>query len=259
MTPQPLSTTMYDQLEVNIYADNDTLGQATAEIAAGIIRQAVAERGRANVILATGNSQLTFLHTLRSLPDVPWNAVNVFHMDEYLNLLPGHRASFPRFLADHILDHVGVGAFFPVPGHADDVEAACQGYELLLRAYPADLCCLGIGENGHLAFNDPPSVDFEDQRWVKVIEMAAASRRQQVNEGHFASLDETPTHAITLTIPALLAAKTVIGNVPEARKAPAVQRALKEPISVNCPASILRKAPNARLFLDRQSAAQLLR
>lgn len=257
MTTQPALTTKYDQLEISIYPNNETLGRAAAEAASAIILQAVAARGSANIILATGNSQLTFLRSLRVAPNLPWNAISVFHMDEYLNLPLGHSASFPRFLRDHLLDHVDIGTFFPVPGHANDVEAACKGYELLLRAYPADLCCLGIGENGHLAFNDPPHVDFEDQSWVRVVELAQASRLQQVNEGHFASLDETPTHAITLTIPALLAAKSVIIIVPEARKAEAVRRAVLEPVSEDCPASILRRTLGARLFLDRQSASRL--
>jgi glucosamine-6-phosphate deaminase len=257
MPLQPTRTARYDQLEVSVYPDNQTLGQAAAEAASAIIREAVAARGTANVILATGNSQLTFLRSMRLLHGFPWNAVNVFHMDEYLNLPPGHSASFPRFLGKHLLDHVEVAAFFPVPGHANDVEAACQGYDLLLKAYPADVCCLGIGENGHLAFNDPPNVDFEDVRWVRVVELAQASRRQQVNEGHFASLDETPTHAITLTVPALLAARNVLAIVPEARKAEAVRRSLREPISEDCPASILRRTAHARLFLDQDSAAQL--
>ncbi len=257
MTIKPIRTTRYDQLEVSIYPDNETLGQAAAEVASMILRQAVATRSTANVILATGNSQLTFLHSLRETPNLPWNAINIFHMDEYLNLPPGHSASFPRFLSSHLLDHVDAGAFFPVPGHAQDVDAACKGYELLLRAYPADLCCMGIGENGHLAFNDPPHVNFHDPSWVKVVELAQASRRQQVNEGHFASLDATPTHAITLTIPALLAAKNIITIVPEARKAEAVRYALLEPVSENCPASILRRTPGARLLLDQHSAARL--
>ena len=258
MNTQALSTSTYDQLAVSIYQDNETMGQAAAEVAASIIQAAVAERGTANIILATGNSQLTLLHTLRRYgSNLPWEAVNVFHMDEYLNLPPGHNASFPYFLRHHLLNHIPVAAFFPVPGHASDVEAACRGYELLLKAHPTDLCCLGIGENGHLAFNDPPDVNFTDSRWVKVVKLALASRQQQINEGHFSSLDETPTRAITLTIPALLAAKHIIAVVPESRKAEAVRRTLTEPISTDCPASILRKMPTVRLFLDQESAAWL--
>jgi glucosamine-6-phosphate deaminase len=246
--------TVFDQLEVSIFPNNETMGMAAAEIAASILGRAVADRGVANVILATGNSQLTFLHSLRGMDEIHWQAVNFFHMDEYLNLAPGHPASFPLFLRHHLFDHVPAGAFFPVPGRPDDVDAACQGYELLLRAHPADLCCLGIGENGHVAFNEPPVADFDDPVWVKVVALDETSRNQQVGEGHFASLAEVPTHAITLTIPALRAARSLLCIVPESRKADAVRKTLQGPVSTSCPASILRQTPQAHLFLDRDAA-----
>jgi len=249
---------VFDQLPVSIYADNETMGRAAAEAAAVILCEAAAARGMANLVLATGNSMLTFLHSLREMPDLPWPAINVFHMDEYLNLEPGHRASFPLFLREHLLDHVPVGAFYPVPGHPADVEMACQAYELLLKAHPVDLCCLGIGENGHLAFNDPPYADFDDTAWVKVVQLDGASRQQQVGEGHFASLEAVPTHALTMTIPALRAAAKMLCIVPESRKAAAVRQSLLGPITEDCPASILRQTPYARLLLDQDSAAEIL-
>ncbi len=253
----PVIERVYDALRVSIFNSNEALGAAAAEEAGQVIRQAVAARGHANIILATGNSQLTFLTALRALPDVPWEAVNVFHMDEYIGLPAGHPASFPAFLRRHLLDHIRVKAFYPVPGEAADLEAACRAYEAALRSHPADLCALGIGENGHLAFNDPPAADFDDPVWVKVVQLDERSRRQQVGEGHFGALAEVPTHAITLTIPALLAAKRVLAIVPEARKAAAVAQALLGPITESCPASILRQTPHAHLLLDLDSAAGL--
>lgn len=258
MNIQPEHTLHFDQLVVSIYVDNVTLGRAAAAEATAVIRDAIAERGVANLIIATGNSQLTFLHSLRGQPGIDWPAVNVFHMDEYIALPPGHPAGFPAFLRQHIIDHVPVGAFFPVPGHAHDVALACQGYEYLLRAHPADLCCLGIGENGHIAFNDPPGADFDDPVWVKVVALDEASRRQQAGEGHFPTLDAVPTHAITLTVPALRAARQMLCIVPEARKARAVRDSLLGPISTACPASILRQTPHCRLLLDLESAAEIL-
>jgi glucosamine-6-phosphate deaminase len=255
MKIKALHKTRIDDLAVSIYATNEALGAAAAEAAAEIIQRAVEQKGSANIILATGNSQLTFLAALRQISPLPWSQVNLFHMDEYVGLDPQHPASFPQFLRHHLLDYVSPRAFFPVPGNAPEPVPACQAYEALLRANPADLCALGFGENGHLAFNDPPFADFHDPAWVKVVALAEASRRQQVGEGHFARLDEVPTHAMTLTIPALLAAKHVLAIVPEARKAEAVRRALQGPIQTECPASILRQAPQARLFLDRDSAA----
>ena len=256
MVADPIRRFTVDSLSVSVFASDDDMGALAADLAARTIGEAIAQRGVANLILATGNSQLPFLRQLRQAK-VDWPAVNVFHMDEYLGLRPGHRASFPRFLREHIISHVPVGAFYPVPSRAADVELACRGYELLLRAHPADLCVLGIGENGHLAFNDPPFADFADPVWAKVVTLDEKSRVQQVGEGHFESLDEVPTHAITLTIPALRAAKQMICLCPEARKAVAVRAALEGPISPSCPASILRETPHARLFLDTESASLL--
>ncbi len=249
-----LFSTQIESLPVAVYENNEAMGQAAAQAAADILHRAIAERGEANIIIATGNSQLTFLAALREM-DVDWSKITVFHMDEYVNLPEGHPASFPTFLRRHFLDFVQVKRFYPVPARSGRLEQDCADYAALLRDHPADFCALGYGENGHLAFNDPPYAEFNDPVWVKVVRLAEASRRQQVGEGHFASLDEVPTHAVTLTIPALLAARHVLAIVPEARKADAVQRALLGPIDESCPGSILRRTPHARLFLDAHAAA----
>lgn len=257
MIPKPIHEATYGALRTSVFATNAALGEAAAAEAREIITAAIKARGHANIILATGNSQLTFLHALRGLPGIDWQAVNIFHMDEYVGIDPQHPASFPHFLRDHILDAVKPGAFYPVPGQATDIEAACREYEALLKAHPADLCAMGIGENGHIAFNDPPFADFDDPVWVKIVRLDERSRRQQVGEGHFKSLAEVPTHAITLTIPALLSARRILCIVPEARKAEAVEAALLGPITEKCPASILRQTAHAHLLLDLESAARL--
>lgn len=254
---KPLKTTQYDQFPVAIYRSNQDMGQAAALDARDIINRAIAAKGEANIILATGNSQLTFLEALRTLPGIDWPKVSVFHMDEYLGLDPSHPASFPLFLRRHFLDFVTVKAFYPVSGQPGNEEAICREYERLLRTHPADMVALGWGENGHIAFNDPPYALFDDPVWVKVIELAEASRRQQVGEGHFGSLAEVPPQAITLTIPALLAPKQILCIVPEARKADAVRACLTEPVSEDRPGSILRRVGHARLYLDVDSAAKL--
>jgi glucosamine-6-phosphate deaminase len=253
----PTKSLKIDQLPIEVYATEAEMGAAAAAEARRVINAAIAERGAANVILATGNSQLAFLRALRAATDVDWGRVRVFHMDEYVGLPPGHSASFPRFLQEHLLSYVSVLEFFPVAGDADRVDEICNEYEALLRKYPADMVALGWGENGHLAFNDPPYAKFDDERWVKVIELADASRKQQVGEGHFGSLDEVPTHAITVTIPALLAPGRILCIVPEARKAAAVSACLYQPVSEDRPGSILRTVDNARLYLDPDSATGL--
>jgi glucosamine-6-phosphate deaminase len=257
MTIEPLRTTTYDQLTVNIFTDAKTMGRAAAEAAARIINEAIEQRGVANIILATGNSQLAFLWALRDMTGIDWPKVNIFHLDEYVGISADNPASFPLFLRRHLIDAINARAFYPISGGAEDLGAACREYEDLLRRYPADLCCLGIGENGHLAFNEPAVADFADPVWVKVVELDEVSRRQQVGEGHFSSLDEVPTHAISLTIPAILAAGRLLVIAPERRKAGAVRAALLGPISAACPASILRKTPHAQLYLDLDSASLL--
>ena len=257
MLTQPVRQARYGLLDTSIFTTNEALGAAAAAEATKVILAAVAERGVAHIILATGNSQLTFLAALRDTPHVPWQAVNVFHMDEYIDLPRGHPASFPAFLHRHIIDAVKPKAFYPVPGDAPGTDAACREYDTLLRTHPADLCAMGICENGHIAFNDPPYAMFDDPVWVKPVQLDERSRQQQVGEGHFSSLDEAPTHAITLTIPALLSARRILCIVPEARKAEAVKRCLLGPITEACPGSVLRQTPHAHLFLDRDSAALL--
>jgi glucosamine-6-phosphate deaminase len=202
---------------------------------------------------------LTFLKVLRQTAVIDWSRVTIFHMDEYIGLPAGHPASFPLFLQRHFLDHIPApAAFHPVTAQKGRLETGCADYAALLHARPADLCAMGIGENGHIAFNDPPFAEFDDPVWVKVARLDEVSRRQQVGEGHFGSLDEVPTHAVTLTIPALLAAKRVLCIVPEARKAKAVYDALRGPITEACPASILRQNPHAHLYLDAAAASVYL-
>ena len=247
-----------DHLPVAVYQNTDDLGRAAALEARAIINNALALKDSANIILASANSQLGFLRTLRTLDDVDWSKVNVFHMDEFLGIDPNHRASFPLFLRKHFLNYLEVSSFFPISGDATKAEQICQSYEALLKEYPADLVVLGFGENGHIAFNDPPYAKFDDPVWVKVVELDEVSRQQQFYEGHFDSLAETSTHAITLTVPALLAAKHMLCIVPEARKAEAVEACLYGPITEDRPGSILRTVKHAKLFLDKDSAQKLL-
>jgi len=247
----------FDALTVHIGDDVEEMARDAAVDAAAALRAAVAARGEANVMLATGNSQLQFLVELVGMPGIAWDRVRGFHMDEYVGLAASHSASFQRYMRERVAANLPVMEFHYLNGDVSDPEAEAARYEALLRAHPLDLCCAGIGENGHLAFNDPPVADFDDPRDVKVVPLDAASRRQQVGEGHFASIDEVPTHAITVTIPALLRAHRVAVIVPEARKAKPVRAALYGPITTACPASVLRRQANATLYLDPESSALL--
>jgi glucosamine-6-phosphate deaminase len=246
-----------EQLTVRVADDVAELARGAAAKAADALRAAIAARGEANVMLATGNSQLAFLAQLVDEGGIDWARVRAFHMDEYVGVGPMHPASFHRYMRERVATQLPVKEFHYLAGDTGDAEAEAHRYEVLLRAHPLDVCCCGIGENGHLAFNDPPFADFEDARDVKVVALDEASRRQQVGEGHFATLDDVPTHAITVTIPALLRAGRVLAIVPEARKAGPVRVALTGPITTQCPASILRRCSNATLFLDNESASLL--
>jgi len=256
--PEALYRKEVDRLPVEIYADNDSLGQAAAARAAEILLAALKNEEMANLIVATGNSQLSFYTHLAKITDIPWKRVRIFHMDEYVGMKPDHPASFRRYLLEKLVYKVHPAAFYGVNGDAPDSALECLRYTSLLSQYPAHLCCLGIGENGHIAFNDPPFANFNDPVLVKVVTLDERSRKQQVGEGHFSSLAKVPTQAITLTIPALLGARQVLAIVPEKRKAEAVRAALTGPLTTACPASILRTVPNCRLYLDLESAALIL-
>ena len=255
--PAPQKRWLVDKLPVELYASNDELGQAAANKAQQILKKAINQKGFANLILATGNSQLTFLKALRILEGIEWQKVRIFHMDEYIGIDPSHPASFPLFLENHFLQFTKPGHFHPIPSVPSDVSSACKTYEALIRQHPADLVAMGWGENGHIAFNDPPDAHFDDPHWVKVVDLAEESRLQQVGEGHFTSLNKVPKQAITLTIPALMAPVHILCIVPEARKANAVKACLSEPVEESRPGSILRTISHATLLLDQDSASLL--
>jgi glucosamine-6-phosphate deaminase len=242
---------------VQVLADVAAMARAAADEAAGVLRAAVQARGTAHAMFATGNSQLAFVETLVHETDgVPWADTVVFHMDEYVGVGPDHPAGFQRWIRERIVDPARPKAAYYVEG-LGNAEEASRRYAEILGLHPLDLCCLGIGENGHLAFNDPPVADFADPRDVKVVELETACRLQQVNEGHFRTLDDVPASAITVTIPALLRAGRVLAIVPEARKAEPVAAALTGPIATTCPASALRTIAHATVYLEPDSARLL--
>lgn len=243
-------------MTVEVHPTEVGLGTAAAAAASRVLCDVIESNGRAHAMFATGNSQRAFLDAL-VLEDLDWSRVVGFHMDEYVGIAADHPASFRRYLRERLVDRVHPGAFHYVEGDAPDAAAEARRYAQLLADNPVDLCCLGIGENGHLAFNDPPVADFHDPVAVKVVPLDDACRRQQVGEGHFPSLDAVPPEAITVTVPALLAAGRVLAIVPEARKRRPVDAALRGPVTTACPASILRTRPNVTLYLDERSGEGL--
>lgn len=253
MDTKPL---LYDRLSVLVGDTGSQIGVWAADQLCQAIVESIAARGACALILATGNSQLPLYAALRQRHGIPWEHVTVLHMDEYVGLPADHPASFRRYMHEQLVDHVPLRAFYGVQGDAPDVEAELQRYSALLERYPADVCVLGIGENGHLAFNDPPA-DFNTAERIHIVTLDKVCRQQQVGEGHFASLAEVPSQALSLTVPALLGARQVIALVPEKRKAQIVRETLTGPISPACPASILRLQPHATLYLDAESASLL--
>jgi len=209
------------------------------------------------VIFATGASQLETLRALVKIPGLPWDRICGFHMDEYVGIAKDHRASFRVYMRNELTQQVPIHRFHEVDGAAPEPERACQEYADALQAAHPQLCLLGIGENGHLAFNDPGVADFKDPRDMKVVALDDECKQQQVAEGWFASTNEVPAQAMTLTIPALLRVPKIIVSVPGFRKAKIVKRALNETISTACPATILRKHPDATVYLDEESASEL--
>ena len=246
-----------DQLNVYVYESRPKMGQAAASVIAAEIRRAIQERGRAVVILASAPSQNEFLANLAEAPDIDWSRVIAFHLDEYLGMDDQAPQSFRRFLIDRLVNRVPLGQFHGLRGEAPDGAAEAKRYAELLEQNPPDFAVLGIGENGHLAFIDPPSCDFNDPEPVKVVQLDEICRNQQVNDGAFATLDEVPRDALSLTIPTLMARPKLFAIAPGPAKRQAIKNAVEGPISTSCPASILRTHPNAHLFIDVVAAEYL--
>jgi len=233
------------------------MGLAAARAVAEAIRGLLARDGRAAVIFASAPSQNEFLAALREEPGIDWPKLTAFHLDEYVGIAPDHPASFRRFLVDRLFSHVRVAAFHGLDGQAKDLPAECARYAALLQGARPALAILGIGENGHLAFIDPPVCDFSERADVRVVELDEPCRRQQVNDGCFPSLADVPRTALSLTVPLLMRVPRAVAIVPGPAKRAAIAAAVLGGVTTACPASILRRHPDATLFLDDDSAAGL--
>lgn len=250
-----IKTFTYDQLKVKVFQSDKELGQASAEFVEMQLNEAIQHKGSANLILATGASQFSFLEALREKV-IAWDKITVFHLDEYKGISEQHPASFRKYLKERILDIVKPGQVYLINGDAENMDEMLNEYEALLAAHPIDIACIGIGENGHIAFNDPPA-DFNDPHLIKVVQLDEACRRQQFGEGWFPTLDDVPQEAVSLTIPAIMNCKIISCVVPDERKSTAVYNTLYGEISTACPASILRTHRNATLFIDLPAASQI--
>jgi glucosamine-6-phosphate deaminase len=244
-------------LKVEVHPTANAAGSAAARAAAEALIELAKTHDSIGVIFATGASQFETLQALIGIQNLPWDKIRGFHMDEYVGIAADHPASFRRYLRERLTDKVKMKSFSEIDGSADDPEKTGREYADQIRSANPQLCLLGIGENGHLAFNDPPIADFNDPLDVKIVQLDAACRQQQTAEGWFNSVEQVPQFAITLTIPALFRVPRLIVSVPGMRKANIVRRALAEPISTRCPATILRTHPDATVYLDSESAAEL--
>jgi glucosamine-6-phosphate deaminase len=244
-----------EALAVNVFDDKDALAMVAAEQAAASIRRAIRARQHARIIAATGAAQFEFLEALTKAVDIDWRCVEMFHLDEYIGLPMSHPASFRRFLQERLIQKVGITNYHFLDGDTDP-SATIRRVGKALVAAPIDIAFVGIGENGHLAFNDPPA-DFETEEPYLIVNLDEACRLQQVGEGWFSSISETPKQAISMSIRQILKADEILAVVPDSRKAKAVQACLEGEIGPMAPASILRRHQNTTVYLDRNSAALL--
>lgn len=242
-------------MQTIITADSQEMGRIAAERAGEDLRAAIAERGRANLVVATGASQFNVLSQLVAQNDIDWSKVHGFHLDEYIGLSIQHPASFCRYLKERFVDHVPLAEFHYLCGD-DDPQETIARVGGLLRQSPTDVAMVGIGENGHLAFNDPPA-DFDTEEPYIVVELDEPCRLQQVGEGWFEGLDDVPTHAISMSVQQILKSAKIYCSVPDERKADAVRRTLEDPVSPQIPASILRQHQGVTLIIDEAAASKL--
>ena len=248
-----------DKLTVKVMATRTEMGQVAAQDIHDRILALLAEKDEINMIFAAAPSQNDVLKSLTEYTDIPWNRINACHMDEYIGLDKSAPQGFGNFLKAHIFDLVPFKSVNLIDCSATDPEAESARYTEILKKYPTDIVVMGIGENGHIAFNDPPVADFNDPKLVKLVPLDPVCRQQQVNDGCFATLDDVPTHALSLTIPALTRAGHLFCTVPAATKRAAVTKTVNDPVSTECPATIMRNHPDATLFCDPESGADLLK
>ena len=241
---------------IRVFNDKDTLGRAAAEQAATAIRRALSERGPARIIAATAASQREFLDALTKAPDIDWSKVEAFHLDEYIGLPMTHPGSFRKMLMEQLVNKTGIRRYHLLPGDATDPARAVRDANKQLAAAPTDIAFLGIGENGHIAFNDPPA-DFNTEEPYIIVNLDEACRQQQVGEAWFADISQVPKQAISMSAKQILKAKEILAVVPDKRKAQAIKACFEGEISPMAPASILRRHPNATVYLDTNSASLL--
>jgi glucosamine-6-phosphate deaminase len=252
---EPMRVLTVEKMTVQVYPSREAMGRGVAEAVATKMRELLSQKKGISMVFAAADSQKELLAGLTDQKGLDWARVTAFHMDEYVGVAPTAPQSFGRWLRDRLFDRVKPGTVNLMDGMAKDPEKECDRYAALLRALPLDIACLGIGENGHLAFNDPPVADFDDPKAVKIVQIDRASQEQQAAEGNFAKADDVPRIALTMTLPALLAAPSVFCTVPGPRKAKAVKAAVNDPISTACPATVLRRHAGAIVYLDPDSSS----
>ncbi|GGH86367.1 glucosamine-6-phosphate deaminase [Pullulanibacillus pueri] len=252
MDRQLVKSMTVDQLKIKTFADRDSMGVAAALHTARLLSELMEKQDQVRMVFAAAPSQNEFLAHLVQLEHINWQRITAFHMDEYIGLPENHPARFSHYLNEHLFHKVPFGDIHYLNSDGDKA-AACERYGQLIQAAPIDIVCLGIGENGHIAFNDPGVADFNDPEVVKTVLLDEACRWQQVHDGCFPDLASVPTEAITLTVPTLSSAKSMVCIVPGETKRQAVYETLNGPISEACPASILRRHPQASLFVDQKA------
>jgi len=243
------------QLQIRILADKDSLGRAAADHAVDSLQRAIRQRGAARIIAATGASQFEFLDALTTAPEIDWERVEVFHLDEYIGIPVTHPASFRKYLFERFINKTGITRYHFLDGDGNAM-ASIDRIGKELQRTPIDLAFVGIGENAHLAFNDPPA-DFEAEDPYLIVDLDQTCQQQQVNEGWFARVEDVPKQAISMSVRQILLSKEIIVVVPDERKAQAVKNALEGDVSPMIPASILRTHPNVTVYLDKESATLL--
>lgn len=253
-----LKTALADRLTYKIMDTRNEMGLIAATEISICIHELLAKKSEINIIFAAAPSQNEVLGYLCDDNSIDWSRINAFHMDEYIGLAKDAPQGFGNFLKKAIFGRVGFKSVHYLDGSAKDSAAECRRYSSLLEKYPADIVCLGIGENGHIAFNDPEVADFDDPNAVKAVSLDEVCRMQQVNDGCFSSIDEVPKQALTLTIPTLTRARYLFCTVPAATKSKAVTRTVRDIISTDCPATIMRRHSHAVMYLDPDSGKNLL-